>query len=660
MKKKKFRFTVRIKLMLSFVLILLVPSLTMGVIATDSSRSGMEQQMLSSTEQSVETVNSIVSNQIQSKMNDADFLTKLFKSTMINGPRSPQIVPQLEQYLSMHADVNDIYIGTPDGLMIRGKAKDDTKYDPRERDWYKLAMATPGKISITPVIINTSGNAAIVIAKTLEDGSGALGISLSLDALRTLTDIHIGKEGYVVVLDGYKKVVVHPELKPSEEGDSSYAVPMFAKETGRFDYQLDGRDKKMLFVTNELTGWKIGGSLYLSEIHEGADQIQTKIYVTVAIILAVMLVLSQVIVNSITGPLRRLQESAAAISKGDLTIHVDTRKHDEIGNVARSFQNMVDNLRAMIMGVQESTEMVSASAEELASGSEETSKAIEHVSESVQELATGSEQQAGRVQQGTESMEQISGEIRNLSGRMQEMSTGMLETSASAQAGNEAAEYATRQIYSVQETVERLDSTVVKLGERSLEIDSIVEVIAGISRQTNLLALNASIEAARAGEHGRGFAVVAEEVRKLAFSSEQSANQISELIQAVRLHIEEVETEMKAAKAKVTGGIEAVNGSGRSFAEITEKLGYSSSALETLAGTAQEMTEAAAVVSAHMEEIRSISAHSAEITDSVSAATQQQLASSEEIASSAAGLSNMAEQLQQLVLRFKIYDHDNK
>ncbi|WP_169834325.1 methyl-accepting chemotaxis protein [Paenibacillus donghaensis] len=640
---------------MSFFIVLLIPALIIGWTASETSRDKMQEQMLGSAEQSVETVNLIISNAIQAKMHDADYLTSIINASMIDGPRSPRIVPSLEQYLGMHADANDIYIGTKEGLMIRGKAKDDSSYDPRERDWYKLAMKTPGKIAMTPIIINTSGKPALVMSKTLPDGSGVLGISLNLDVLSAQSSIHIGDKGYVVVLDGAKKVIVHPDLKPADEAGKSYADPMFAEPSGIFDYDLGDNGKKMVFQTNEATGWKIGGSLYEEELNEGADAIQRIVTITIVVILLVLIAACSFLVNSITRPLLRLQESAAVISKGDLTALIDTRKQDEIGNVARSFQSMVDNLRAMIMGVQETTELVSSSAEELAASAEQSSHAIEHVSGSVQEMAAGSEQQVGSVQQGAQSLTNISAEIQNLSGQMQEMSSGMQQTSASAHEGNQAAMEAAQQIYSVQETVGRLDGIVNKLGERSLEIDNIVEVITNISQQTNLLALNASIEAARAGEQGRGFAVVASEVRKLAFNSEQSAFQISELVQAVRMHVEEVAAEMVVTKTKVESGIEAVNISGRSFSEITRTVEHSASTLEELANAAQEMNGNAAAVVEHMNKIKSISEHASEITDSVSAATQQQQASTEEIASSAAGLSSMAEQLQQLVLRFKIY-----
>ncbi|WP_175406454.1 methyl-accepting chemotaxis protein [Bacillus sp. FJAT-27264] len=642
--------------MVSFIVVVIVPSLIIGVMAAQSSRNHMRQQMLDSAQQSVETVNSIISHSIESKKSDVDFITRTLEGSTLQGPAAQKLVPMLEQYLGLNPDINNAYIGTAEGATIQGSGTERSSNDPREQDWYKSALAAPGQISLTPVVMDDKGSPEIIMSKAVANGAGVLGVSLNLDAIRTESSITIGKEGYVIVLDSNKKIVVHPQLKPAEQGGSSYTEQMFAGKSGSFEYLLDGRDKEMFFTTNELTGWKIGGTLYVSEMNEGAEAIKKTVNVTIAIILIIMITVSQFIVSTIIRPLNKLRAAAERISKGDLTENVDTRRQDEFGDVARSFQNMVDNLRAMIMGVQETTDLVSSSAEELTAGAEQTNQAIEQVSVAVQALCTGSERQVERVHKGAQSMEYMSEEIGTLSSRMQEVSVGMLQTSAAATDGNAAADQAVRQIHRVQETVERLEEVVFKLEERSLEIDTIVDVITGISRQTNLLALNASIEAARAGEQGRGFAVVASEVRKLAFNSEESASRISELVQAVRQHVEEVAVEMQNAKEKVSGGIEAVSLTGHSFAEITGTVAQSASTLGELAKAVEAMTHEVAGVTEHMEQIRSISEESAGITDSVSAATEEQLASTEEITSSSAGLGQMAEQLRLLVLRFKIHE----
>lgn len=654
MKKNIFRLTVRKKLVLSFLAVLLVPSFIIGVMAAQSSRDHMRQQMLKGAEQSVETVNAIITHSIESKVSDAEFLIQSLDGQTLDNTAQQNLVPKLTQYLGLNPDANDVYIITAAGTAIHGKTGDSFSSDPREQEWYKTAIAAPDSVQITPVLLDANGRPEIIMSKALAKDSGVLGISLNLDAIRAESSVKLGKDGYVIVLDSKKKVVVHPKLKPAEPGGSSYTEQMFTGQSGNFEYVLDGRDKEMFYTTNEQTGWKIGGTLYTSEMNEGAEAIKKTVNTTIVIVIVVMMIASQFIVSTITRPLDKLNRAAARISKGDLTENVDSRRRDEFGDVARSFQNMVHNLRAMIMSVQETTDRVSSSAEELAAGAEQTNQAIEQVSAAVQALTCGNEHQVERVQQGVRSMEHMSGEMGSLSSRMQEVSAGMLQTSAAAQEGNLAAEHATSEIRRVQETVEHLGEVVIRLDERSQEIDSIVDVITGISRETNLLALNASIEAARAGEQGRGFAVVASQVRKLAFNSEESAARISELVQSVRQLVEEVATEMQSAKEKVGGGMEAVSSSGRSFAEITGTVGQSAVMLEELAKAAQDMTQEAAGVKEDMAQIRIISEESAGITESVSAATEEQLASTQEISSSSVGLGKMAEQLRQLVQRFKL------
>jgi methyl-accepting chemotaxis protein len=218
MKKKHFRLTVRKKLVVSFLAVLLIPSLLIGIMAARSSKDNMRQQMLNSAQQSVATANSIISHSLQSKISDADFLTNALEDSTLQGGAFQALVPKLKQYLGLNPDVNDVYIGTEDGMTIHGNAAQNTGIDPREQEWYKTAMTTPGKISITPVIVDAKGNPEIIMSKTLTNRSGVLGISLNLDAIRTESSITIGKEGYVIVLDNQKKIVVHPNLKPAETG----------------------------------------------------------------------------------------------------------------------------------------------------------------------------------------------------------------------------------------------------------------------------------------------------------------------------------------------------------------------------------------------------------------------------------------------------------
>jgi methyl-accepting chemotaxis protein len=261
----------------------------------------------------------------------------------------------------------------------------------------------------------------------------------------------------------------------------------------------------------------------------------------------------------------------------------------------------------------------------------------------------------GSVNKGMVSTAATASEVEHISEFMEQVSAMMDKTSLSASEGNESVISVVDKINGIHETVEELGGVIDKLNERTGQIQGIVGVITGISRQTNLLALNASIEAARAGEQGRGFAVVASEVRKLAEESEKSARLISEQITSINAEVIQAAATMEDAKNKVSEGILAVDTTGRSFSRIRRAVRGAAEKIEAMHGAVHTLTAEADSMEKAIGEIRSISEESASNTETISAAAQQQLASVEEIASSSADLSHLADELQQLVGRFKLY-----
>lgn len=615
----------------------------------------MEKQLYSSANQGVVTANSVIEYALASKIKDVSYLAKRLESSMIDGRNSPLIQPKLIQYIGLHEDATDTFVGTPDGLMIRGvPKKDEGTYDPRKRAWYIEAMKQPGKVAITPVVINSSGVPVVVVSQTLSDQSGVIGISLNLESVRKLASIKVGQEGYIIILDHTKKFVVHPTAKPGSSSQEDYINQLYAASSGSFNYMHDGQEKYLTYVTNKETGWKIAGTFYQSEINDATTAMRYETIYVLAASLVLALIAIFLITRSVLVPIRKLQKSAEQISEGDLTGDLETGKTDEIGQLSTHFQTMVDSLRTMIRSVHETTDRVSSSAEELASGADQTTKAIEHVTIAIQEVAVGSEHQVRSIKHGSASMEELAQQAVNVSERMVGVSEQVRGNAESAQAGSKAATQAVEKMHDIDETVNDLGHAMDSLSERSSEIVNIISVISGIARQTNLLALNASIEAARAGDHGKGFAVVATEVRKLAEESAKSATLISERIEAMQADMDHALVAMQQAKTRVTEGIDSVSTSEQSFAEISQAVERATGHINDITGVTQEMARGAADVVGIMSDISRISNEEAGNTESISAAAEQQLASIEEIASSSADLSQMAEELRELVGRFRI------
>ncbi|MDO7906440.1 methyl-accepting chemotaxis protein [Paenibacillus sp. JX-17] len=654
-KRAFFTLTVRKKLLISFLLILLIPSLVIGTVTYEFSKKEAEAQLMASASESVRTVNTIIDTFVGSKLNDVDYFVKQLNGSMIEGKDSPQIVPKLKQYIGLHPDSVDIFIGTPDGTMIRGVPKaNENGYDPRTREWYVNALKQPGKPLVSSVNINSKGIPVVVVSQQLPDQSGVLGISLNLDNVREMAALQIGREGYVMMLDHTQKYIVHPTVKPGTESKEDFVQKMYTAEQGQFNYMLEDKAKKLTYVTNAKTGWKIAGTMFQDEVTHATATIRMTTFIVLGASLLLAIVAIYFITRSITRPLLQLQGTAKRISRGNLAENIDTSRKDELGDLARYFQRMVDNLRAMIMGIQEATMQISGSAEQLAAGADQTTRAIEHVTNSIQEVASGTEHQVRSVGQGMHHIQAVSSDVNQMSGRLEQMSGQMEEAASSAEKGNEAAADTVRQIHEIDRTVNELGSIVDVLKERSEEIGGVVGVIAGIAKQTNLLALNASIEAARAGDHGKGFAVVATEVRKLAEESAKSAQHIQDQIQRIQQETSSAQQAMQTAKNRVASGINTIEVSGQSFSVISETVLEARHTSASVTEAARMMAERAASVVEIMSEVSSVSAQSAENTESISAAAQEQLASIEEISSAAAELNRMADQLKQVVSQFQL------
>ncbi|WP_338541408.1 methyl-accepting chemotaxis protein [Paenibacillus tundrae] len=664
-KKKGFVWNIRNKLLVSFLAVLILPSIAIGFVTLIIAEDSVQEQMMDSAVQSVSTANSIVESQVSYKINDINYFADSLDSSLIKGENdSTELQAKLEQYLGLHPDANNIFVGTTEGVMVRGKPTESSlrgdAYDPREREWYKLAMAKPGTAAVSNVSLNTDGKAVVFISKTLSDQSAVIGLSMDLTDLREQASIRVGKEGYVIIMDANKNYVVSPVVEAGTQEKSDTLNEMYEKQEGQFDYVYNDQSKMMIFSTNEATGWKIAGTMFKSEVTEASKDIRMATFIVILAATFLTLIFIIWFTRSMLRPIKRLQESARAVSKGDLTVKMETGRKDEVGDLAKYFERMVDNLRMMILGVQETTEQVSASSQELSASAEQTTKAIEHSTLAVQELAEGAEQQVKSVKEGSGQMSRMAEDVRLMSERVQSITTNMRHTSGAAQSGNEAASEAMEQMNSIQETVEQLATVVQSLNARSVEIGSMVDVIASISKQTNLLALNASIEAARAGDAGRGFAVVAGEVRKLAEESGSSAAQIGELVHNIRTDMDAALHAMNAAQTRVGDGIQAVNTSGQSFAQIRTAVEDVVHTLDDLSETTKQMEHGASQVAQAMNDISIVTQESAANTESVSASSQEQLASVEEIASSSAHLNSMAEQLQGLLGMFKMVEDTPK
>lgn len=238
------------------------------------------------------------------------------------------------------------------------------------------------------------------------------------------------------------------------------------------------------------------------------------------IILVVSLIITTgsmyVIRRSITEPLLKLEDIVASMSDGDLTRRLQINTPDEFGELASHFDHFADNTQNLIFQINT-----------------EVQRLVE-VAETLDELSEGSSQSIARQKEQGESVSdavmQMSQSVNEVTQAVIDMAESSRETDNEAQSGSSLLENNVSLMTTLKGDIERSATTISALEEDCKEIDTVLEVIRGITEQTNLLALNAAIEAARAGEQGRGFAVVADEVRSLAQRTHDSTREINDIM----------------------------------------------------------------------------------------------------------------------------------
>jgi len=357
----------------------------------------------------------------------------------------------------------------------------------------------------------------------------------------------------------------------------------------------------------------------------------------------------------ISKPIEAIAGVAERIALGDLTTKdVKVKSNDEIGILAKSFNQMTENLRNLVRQISISSEQVASSSEELTASAEQSSQVSETITLTIQEVSANAEMQSRSVDESVQSINEMSSGVQQIASSAQMTSSLTKETAHKAIEGNQSIQLTAKQMDSIHHTMNHLANAVIEMEEHSKEIEQVVEVISEIAAQTNLLSLNAAIEAARAGEQGRGFAVVAAEVRKLAEQSSQSAGQIAQLVTSIINRTHHVVESTEAGVKEVSEGILVVHTAGKLFEEIKQNIDEVSNQVQEISAASQQISASTEQVVHSIELISDGSKSVAAESQNLAASTEEQSASMEEITSSASSLSTMAEQLKELIGQFKV------
>lgn len=398
----------------------------------------------------------------------------------------------------------------------------------------------------------------------------------------------------------------------------------------------------------------LGADYDAQPVYDLVASSKIELIIIISIIIIISLVVSIVFTRFMIKPLKQLICEINKVSKGDFSVQIKTNRKDEIGDIARTFAIMVNELKSIINEINESSQKLTLFSKDLNNGANQTAEITNQIANSISEVASGNTSLSEKSNLILEMIEESSSQLKEGSEEIEQTFKEAVEATKVAYEGEKSVNNAIEHLENVTQSVKFATDTIQKLGKRSTEIGGIVDFISEISNQTNLLALNASIEAARAGEHGKGFVVVAEEVKKLSEEVSSAIGQIRSLIEDVqaetRVTVHTMESNLEAISKQVV----MINNGGQALKNIVQKVKYTEGRTKGIKEKFVLLQEKSDKVLEALEEISGTTVETAASSEEVAASAQQQSDSIEAIVSHIGKLYKLAENLNNHIEKFKI------
>lgn len=313
----------------------------------------------------------------------------------------------------------------------------------------------------------------------------------------------------------------------------------------------------------------------------------------------------------ITCPLSNAVEAMKDISEGDgdLTSRLKVTGTDEIGQLAESFNGFISKIQQIIQEVTASTSQLSAAAEEMSMITGETQSGVQRQQTETSLVATA--------------MNEMSSTVHEVANNAESAASAASQADNQAEQGKQIVSSTMSSITALASEVETASNVINQLEKDSESIGSILEVIRGIAEQTNLLALNAAIEAARAGEQGRGFAVVADEVRSLASRTQESTQEIQDMIERLQKGSRDAVTAMEAGKEQAHQTVGQASQAEASLSEISSAVAQINEMNAHIAQAARQQGEVAEETNKNIVNITQVAEGTANGAEQLATASQE-------------------------------------
>lgn len=520
----------------------------------------------------------------------------------------------------------------------------DEKVTETEKD-YIMAFEMMSQSNNACVVIDIKPSAITDFMEEIDIGDGSIiGFVTSGGRELVVENVEEGKESIL------------PEEGNVFSGQEYYTAVMDEAVADAGTAEVDFQGEKYLFIYSHSAdiGFTTCALVPMRVVTSQATEIRNMTIGLVILACVIVVIVGIFITAGIENNMRRISRKFGDVAKGDLTVTVSAKGHDEFQDLAGSATNMITNTKKLVNQVSNATGELEVSAQNVGQASELIHEYSQDITRAIGEINEGMEEQSRHAQECVEKTDILSNEIQEVSHVVERVEKLVDETEGMINKGMEIVQVLGDRAGETTQMTVKVSESIESLRKESEIINSFVATITEITEQTNLLSLNASIEAARAGEAGRGFAVVAEEIRKLADDSAKAAGEIRNNVANITAQTQNSVESASQAKAMVELQTKAVEEVIAVFREMQERMGQLIEGLKDIVVSTEKADGERSAAVAAVKNISDIIEETAGSAETVNDVANKLLNHVEKLSTTASVLDENMEGLKNEISVFKI------
>lgn len=600
------------------------------------------------------------------------YIFKENQNIISSQPRLRATAVTTEDYTKIDANTTGLYSTFLETNLGKNVTSDTTNYH-----WSGTVPELDNILSVS------SSDYLLRVAHDLSSTSDAVIIvDIRKDAIMNiLRDLNLGEGSYVGLITGNQEeftIEGRSLVTDTEEGaDADNAAdavtePVYTsqefyqdalnseQENGSRYVRYDG--KSYLFTYQKLgtTGIMLCSLVPSSLIVASANSIRIITIILVLVSCFIAIVVGTLIAKGFSHSINASIHELEKVSHGDLTVEFRTRRRDEFALLYGSCNDMLANIRGLIMEVESVYDALTVSLNQVDSSSSTFSQTTKDIQTSIHEVETGVGEQTESATACLTEMDSLFGKINNVNENANEIGTIAASTQDAIASGITTMDNLNEKTKSTTEITENIILTINQLSAHSRDIGLILSSINDIAQETNLLSLNASIEAARAGSAGKGFSVVANQIRKLADQCLTSASEISDIVNEITVATKKAVKTAESAEEIVEEQVEAVADTAQSFQNLKLRIEKLSKNLESIQSSSKDMEASGSSTLKSMENISAILEETLASVTSVATGTDKQSEALTSLNDASTQLVARADRLGDAISKFKTKKNGKK